>query len=118
MTNKMTYTQAIEAALTVVTDSEVRERLEALKASIVKRNASHSEKNYETKEQKEAKVLRSAILDKLEAGTQYSTADVFALFEDGATTIGKVRASLVRLAKDGDIARVEDHRKVFYALKG
>ena len=117
MTQKMTYVQALDSALTVVTDVEVRERLEARKASIVKRNASHSEKKYETKEQKEATALREAILSKMAVGTTYATTDILALFEDGFTTIGKVRASMTRLAKDGAVERIEDHRKIYYAIK-
>ena len=109
---KMTYCVALDKALEVVVDEEVRERLTALKASIEKRNASHSDKHYETKEQKEAKALREQILGALEVGKAYAVADVAEMFAD--STIGKVRAGLVRLAKDGQIVRSEDHRKVFY----
>lgn len=109
---KMTYCVALDKALEVVVDEEVRERLTALKASIEKRNASHSDKHYETREQKEAKALREQVLAYMEVGKAYSIAEVSKDFAD--STNGKVRSALVRLAKDGQVVRSEDHRKVFY----
>ena len=54
----------------------------------------------------------------MEVGKTYSRADVFALFDADATTVGKVGAALIRLASDGRVERSEDHRKVFYTRKG
>lgn len=115
---KMTYVTALDNALAVVTDEATRERLEALKASIQKRNASKADKHYLTKEQKAALALTEEVYEVMEVGKAYSRDAVFALFPENVTTVGKVGAALIRLVSDGRVERSEDHRKVFYTRKG
>jgi len=60
---KMTYVNALETVLTgAEMTNEVREKLEALKASLIKRNAKTGERK-PTKTQKENAELKAQILD-------------------------------------------------------
>ena len=57
---KITYTVALDVAINAVADEAVKEKLEALKASIAKRNGGERKP---TKTQKENEVLKGQILD-------------------------------------------------------
>lgn len=59
---KMTYAVALEVAINSVSDSEVREKLEALKASIEKRNSGERKP---TKTQRENEGIKGDILAQL-----------------------------------------------------
>ena len=82
MTNKkMSYAVAIETVLSgaEITD-EVRERLEALKASLEKRNSRKS--NGPTKAQKANAELAEKIFSAMDADTVYTTADIIGLIPE------------------------------------
>ena len=84
MEKKMSYKVALEKAIEVVADEEVKERLEALKESIVKKYSGKSEKVAEA---------------------QSATA-IFAKNAEALGSVPKVTASLTRLVADGKAEKV------------
>ena len=74
----ITYVQSIDKALEVVTDEEVREKLEALKVALIKRHSSA-----ESKKAKEAQSRAMRIYDALvEVGKPVTIAELKALTSD------------------------------------
>ncbi len=69
---KMTYVNAIDNALAGIVDEETKERLEALKASLIKRNTSKS--STPTKRQRENEDVKARIADVLTSEGQTATA--------------------------------------------
>ena len=83
---KMSYVSAVDAVLSgAEITAEVRERLEALKASLEKR-ASHKSEG-PTKAQKERMALAEKVFAQMEEGVEYGNADITALIPEleGAT---------------------------------
>lgn len=85
MSKKMSYVVAVESALNGEMTDEVRERLEALKASLEKRASRKSEGP--TKAQKANAELAERIFDAMVEGEVYTTADIGGLVPEleGAT---------------------------------
>lgn len=109
---KMTYTKALETVLsTAELTEEVREKLEALKASLVKRSASKSTKP--TKAQREVAEFTESVFAAL--------TEEPVRCGDLAETLGvsgqKVSAALSKLVKAGRVAKVEgEKRAVLFRL--
>lgn len=107
MTEKMTYTKALESVLsTAEMTAEVREKLEALKAQLEKRSASKSTKP--TKAQREAAEFTETVYAAL--------TEEPVRCGDLATVLGvsgqKVSAALSKLVKAGRVVKTEGEKKV------
>ena len=106
--DKMTYTKALDVVLTgaEMTD-EVREKLEALKVSLIKRNATKAGKP--TKAQREAaeftETVYAALTDKTDA---VRCGD---LAKDLDVSGQKVSAALTKLVKAGRVAKVDGEKR-------
>ena len=108
MTEKMTYSKALESVLAMELTDEVREKLEALKASLEKRSASKSGKP--TKAQREAAEFTESVYAQLvEMGSAVRCGDL-------ATALGvtgqKTSAALRKLVEAGRVVKTEGEKKV------
>ena len=99
---KMTYVTAIDNALAVVTDEETRERLEALKASLAKRNASKS--STPTKRQKENEGVKARIAEVLSDEGKTVT-QILAEIGDASLTNQRVSALLRQMGAKKEIVK-------------
>ena len=109
MTEKMTYTKALESVLSSETMStEVREKLEALKAQLEKRATSKSGK--ETKAQREAREFTESVYAALAEHAEAVRCG------DLATELGvsgqKVSAALRKLVEAGTVVKSEGEKHV------
>ena len=106
---KITYTVALDVAINAVADEAVKEKLEALKASIAKRNGGERKP---TKTQKENEVLKGQILDAVvEPMTAGEVATQFVISKQ------KASALLNALVKDGKMSKaVGEKRKTFFEV--
>ena len=74
MTNKMTYAKALEIAMNAVKENkEVYDKLDALKASIAKKNSAERKP---TATQKANEGYKTAILEFMEVGKKYTITDL------------------------------------------
>ena len=106
---RLTYTTALDTVLdTCDLTDELREKLEALKASLVKRNAKTGERK-PTKTQRENAELKAQFAEFV-AGTEGVRAkDVAEHFE---LTTQKASALLKQLVDEGALVKVEGEKKV------
>ncbi len=106
---KITYTVALDVAINAVADEAVKEKLEALKASIAKRNGGERKP---TKTQKENEVLKGQILDAVvEPMTAGEVATQFGISNQ------KASALLNALVKDGKMTKaVGEKRKTYFEV--
>jgi len=112
MEKKMTYVEALNRAIAVVSDVEVAERLTALKGSLAKRNAKKTDGP--TKVALANAAITAKVAEVLTAGTSYGSADLVGiipelekaspnkiavvmkpLVADGRVTVGKVKGKVV-----------------------
>lgn len=113
MTKKMTYAQALEVAISV-TDGEVKERLEALKASIEKRNSADRKP---TKTQEANEAIKAEILEFMADGDKYTVTDIMGGVASLNGASNQKAASLVRQLKDsGALVREEIKRKAYFHI--
>jgi len=113
MTNKMTYVKALEIAIKAVEDNkEVAEKLEALKASVAKKNSAERKP---TVTQKANEGYKEAILAYMETGKKYTITELM----KGVVDLSNQRVSaLVRqLKEDGLVLREEEKRKAYFSKK-
>jgi DNA-binding transcriptional regulator GbsR (MarR family) len=108
MTEKMTYTKALESVLSMELTAEVREKLEALKTQLEKRSASKSTKP--TKAQREAAEFTESVYTALAGHAEPMRCG------DLATELGvsgqKVSAALSKLVKAGTVVKTEGEKHV------
>ena len=108
---KMTYVSALDVAINAVSDTEVREKLEALRAQIAKKNSAERKP---TKAQVANDGLRADIVDFLGGCDEPMTAT------DIATHFGvsnqKVTALMGRLLEDGAVVREVVKRKAYFKV--
>ena len=115
MTNKMTYAQAIDNALAILTDEATKTRLVELKESLAKRGS----KGGMTKTQKENEKLKGFILEDLETAEDFITMDAFHEDERLAEyKTQKIGALLKQLIDAGKVQKVVYKKKTFYAVAG
>ena len=113
MTKKMTYVQALEIAIASV-DGEVKERLEALKASVEKRNSADRKP---TKTQEANEAIKTEILDFMADGGKYTVTDIMGGVASLEGASNQKAASLVRQLKEsGLIVREEIKRKAYFHI--
>lgn len=106
---KMTYVSALEIAINAVSDNtEVVEKLKALKEQIQKKNSAERKP---TKTQQENEVLKNEIVGFLtERRTATEVADKFGV------SVNKATAMLTSLKQSERISRVVEKRKAYYIV--
>ena len=116
MTNKMTYVKALEIAMEAVKDNkEVYEKLDALKASIAKKNSAERKP---TATQKANMAYKGAILAFMEDGKKYTISELMKEVVELADLSNQRVSALVRQLKDdGLVERTEEKRKAYFSKK-
>ena len=116
MTNKMTYVKALEIAMNAVKDKiEVAEKLEALKASIAKKNSAERKP---TATQKANMAYKGAILAFMKDGKKYTISELMKEVVELADLSNQRVSALVRQLKDdGLVERTEEKRKAYFSKK-
>lgn len=111
MTNKMTYVNAIDFALNGQVTDEVKEKLEALKAQLIKRNSADRKP---TKTQRENEAIKGDILNWLvESCERGQTATAIA--EHFGISNQKASALLTAMVKAGSLERTVEKRKAYFS---
>ena len=116
MTNKMTYVKALEIAIKAVEDNkEVAEKLEALKASVAKKNSAERKP---TTTQKANEGYKEAILAYMEVGKKYTITELMKGVVELADLSNQRVSALVRQLKEDDLVlREEEKRKAYFSKK-
>lgn len=112
--SKVTYVSALSDVLDhyELTD-ETREKLEALKASLIKRSAHRSTK--ETKSQREARMFREAVYDAIKDVEDPETASAIA--DLMGVSVQKASAALRALIAEGKVEKtIEKGKPLFKAI--
>lgn len=111
---KMTYVQALENALTLVTDAETREKLTALRDQLVKRNSAPAKP---TKVQVANEGVKATILAALaNAGKPLTVTEVQEANADlAALSNQKVSALLAQMVAAGAVVKTVEKRKSYFA---
>lgn len=112
---KITYVSALNVVLNgePMTD-EVREKLEALKASIEKKNTAERKP---TATQTANEGFKVAILNGLESGKAYTITDIIkSVDEVSALSNQRVSAIVRQLVESGSLVREEVKRKAYFSL--
>lgn len=114
MTNKMTYAKALEIAMNAVKENkEVYDKLDALKASIAKKNSAEKKP---TATQKANEGYKEAILDFMEVGKKYTITDLMKEVVELADLSNQRVSALVRqLKEEGSVERTEEKRKAYFS---
>ena len=113
---KMTYVKALDADIATLSadQSEVKEKLEALKASIAKKNSAERKP---TATQTANEGYKEAILDAPEVGKGYTITDLIkgvpALSD---LTNQRVSAIVRQMVETGTLKREEIKRKAYFSL--
>ena len=109
---KMTYVKALEVAINTVAEVEVREKLEALKASIAKKN---SAKRKPTATQTANAGYKVAILNCMENGKAYTITDLMkSVAEIAELSNQRVSAIVRQMVESGDVVREEVKRRAYF----
>ena len=110
---KMTYAKALDVAIATLSadQSEVKEKLEALKASIAKKNSAERKP---TATQTANEGYKEAILDALEVGKGYTITDLIKGVPALSDLTNQRVSALVRGMLDTSIERVEEKRKAYF----
>ena len=116
MTNKMTYAKALEIAMNAVKENkEVYDKLDALKASIAKKNSAERKP---TATQKANEGYKEAILAYMEVGKKYTISELMKEVVELADLSNQRVSALVRQLKDsGLVERTEEKRKAYFSKK-
>ena len=116
MTNKMTYAKALEIAMNAVKENkEVYDKLDALKASIAKKNSAERKP---TATQKANEDYKTAILEFMEVGKKYTITDLMKEVVELADLSNQRVSALVRqLKEEGLVERTEEKRKAYFSKK-
>jgi hypothetical protein len=108
MEKKISYVDALTSAIEVIEDADVKEKLEALKASLVKKQGAKSKKVTEAQGAIDEAVL--AVL----GSEPLSPTNIFVKDAEKFGSVPKVTASLGRLVKSGKVKKDAD--KALYSL--
>ncbi|MDO4966779.1 MAG: hypothetical protein Q4E51_08750 [Lachnospiraceae bacterium] len=109
---KMTYVKALVVAINTVAEGEVRQKLEALKASIEKKNSAERKP---TATQTANEGFKVAILEGMEVGKQYTITDLMKSIGAIADLSNQRVSAIVRqMVESGDVAREEIKRKAYF----
>ena len=116
-TKKMTYVDALNAAIAVTSD-EVQDKLIQLRDQTIKRNTAERKPTKKQVEQrgKDAE-FRNAILDGMESNTLYSADDIAkTLIPEAGLSGPKVTFLMKDLLATDKVVKVVDKRHTFYQL--
>lgn len=109
---KMTYVKALEVAINTVAEVEVREKLEALKASIAKKNSAERKP---TATQTANAGYKVAILNGMEGGKAYTITDLMkSVAEIAELSNQRVSAIVRQMIESGDVIREEVKRRAYF----
>ncbi len=109
----MTYANALEIAIATVEAIEVKEKLEALKASIEKKNSADRKP---TATQKANEGFKEAILEGMEKDKAYTITDLMKSIEAIADLSNQRVSAIVRqMVESGTIIREEVKRKAYFS---
>lgn len=111
---KMTYVNALEIAIATVDNAEVKEKLEALKASIVKKNSADRKP---TATQKANAELKVAILDGMESGKAYTITDLMKSVDAVAELSNQRVSALVRQLVEANLVKRDEIKRKAYFTK-
>lgn len=117
MKTKITYVSSLTTAIEnpSALSAEEREKLVALRESLIKRNATKS--NAPTKVQKQNAEIGEAVLASMEMGVTYSNADICALVPALAEASSqKVSPIMRKLVESGAVVKSVVKGKNFYTL--
>lgn len=121
-TDKMTYGKALSYVLeNCDMPSDVREKVEALSASIAKKNgAERKPTKAQTEKKNHDQELRVAIVNEMEVGAKYTADEMLKVLptlsaESGLTT-AKVNYLMRALVDDGSVVKTQEKRKTYYSL--
>lgn len=111
---KMTYAKALDVAIAKVDNAEVKTKLEALKASIVKKNSAERKP---TATQKANDGFKVAIVEGMVEGTAYTITDLIKTIPAIADLSNQRVSAIVRqLVEAGSLVRTEVKRKAYFSL--
>ena len=112
-TPKTTQRTALLYAIENLPDApaEIIEKWNAMLTALDKKNSAERKP---TAKQTENVGIKSAILSEMEAGEQYTAADIAKTHE--GLTVQRVSALLTQLVNEGAIVKTVDKRKSFYSL--
>ena len=111
---KMTYVSALEIAIASVDSAEVREKLEALKASIAKKNSAERKP---TATQTANEGFKIAIAEGMEVGKAYTITDLMKSVDAIADLSNQRVSAIVRqMVEGGVLVREEIKRKAYFSL--
>ena len=109
---KMTYSKALETVIATLDHGEVKTKLEALKASISKKNSADRKP---TATQKANEGYKTAILNGMEAGKAYTITELTkAIPEIAELTNQRVSAIVRQMVEAGTVLRSEVKRKAYF----
>ena len=113
---KMTYAIALDTAINAVSDVEVKEKLEALKAQLAKRNGGG--KKGLTKTQKENEVLMEVIVNDLAViGAPVTVTELIAQGEGlNGYTNQKISALLRKLVEAEKVVKTMEKKKAYFTV--
>lgn len=112
---KMTYAVAIDNALNGNITEEVRERLEALKASLAKRNSGSGKKS-STKTQKENEVLKGIVAEVLSTAEKFTVSEIIKADERlSGLSNQKVSALLRLMVEEGSASKNMEGKKAYFS---
>lgn len=110
---KMTYVKALEIAIAAV-DGEAKDKLEALKASIAKKNAAERKP---TATQTANEGYKVAIAEAMEVGKGYTITDLTKSVDAIADLSNQRVSAIVRqMVEAGTLKREEIKRKAYFSL--
>ena len=111
---KMTYVNALEIAIATVENDEAKAKLEALKASIAKKNSAERKP---TATQKANEGYKVAILEFLEVGGKHTITDIMKGCGAAVAELSNQRVSAIvrQLVEGGQVVREEIKRKAYFS---
>ena len=113
MTDKMTYSKALDFAIASIADGEAKDKLVALKASIEKKNSAERKP---TATQTANEGFKTAILDGMESGKGYTITDLTKSISAIADLSNQRVSAIVRqMVESGALAREEIKRKAYFS---
>ena len=113
MTKSITYIDALNAALELVTDEEVQDKLIALKAQIAKRNSSERKP---TKAQKLTEELTEVVREVLSQASEPLTVSEIMARDERLSVLTNQKVSAVVRAMGADVVKSVEKRVSKYSL--
>ena len=111
---KLTYSKALDVAISAVAEGEVRDKLIALKASLEKKNSAERKP---TATQTANEGFKDAILNGIDPDGKYTITDLIkAVPEIAELSNQRVSAIVRQMVEAGSLVREEIKRKAYFSL--